>query len=446
MAFIPVYILILAVTIIIDYTAAIYIERATGRWRKQLLIISIISTCFVLFVFKYFNFFNYNFSVIASLLHLNYPIAMVNIILPIGLSFHTFQSLSYVIEVYKGNQKVEKDFNTYSLYVMFFPQLVAGPIERAGNLLPQFNKPRYFNYSLASSGAKMVLLGYFKKVVIADNAAPLVNAVYNSPADYMGFPMVVAALLFTFQIYCDFSGYSDIAIGTARILGFNLMINFNLPFTSKSITEFWRRWHISLSSWFNDYLFQPLMIATRNWAYAGAAFSLFITFFLAGLWHGAGWTFIIYGSLHGIALIYEYYTKKIRKRISKKIPGIFYNTFSMVSTFLFVSFTLIFFRSRNVSTAFFFIKNMFSDFHDYASYSKMYLKFRGMGLHVSDLMEPLIFILILLGIEFFNKKAILTAVFSKRPILKWSFYYLLIILIVFWGYENDAQNFIYFQF
>lgn len=450
MAFIPYYILILAVTIIIDYTAAIYIEKATGQKRKLLLIISIVSTCLVLFVFKYFNFFNSNFRFIAGIFHLNYPVGLINIILPIGLSFHTFQSLSYVIEVYNGKQKVEHNFFVYGLYVMFFPQLVAGPIERAGNLLPQFNRPRKFDYSFASSGAKMILLGFFKKVAIADNVAPFVNSIYNSPNDYVGFPMVVATFLFAFQIYCDFSGYSDIAIGTARLLGFNFMINFNRPYISRSVTEFWRRWHISLSTWFRDYLFIPMggSLVSAKRIYLNLA----IVFVVSGLWHGANWTFIIWGALHALYVIVEKifsFSTGIKPMVEpNKI-----SSFSMVEkllkqviTFSLVCFAWIFFRANNVSDAFYIIRNMFSDLSDYTSFTKMYLKFRGMGLSVSDLIIPLIFILLLLVIENLQSINKLEKEFLKRPVLKWAFYYFILLVIVFWGYQNDTQNFIYFQF
>jgi len=272
MMFIPKYIIILAVTIIIDYVAGILAEKPdlSPHKRKSILTISILSTCLVLFIFKYFNFFNTNFAHLAALLHWNYPIAALKLALPIGLSFHTFQSLSYVIEVYCGRQKAEHHFGIYSLYVMFYPQLVAGPIERPQNLLHQFYAKHAFDYQRVTDGLKLMVWGLFKKVVIADRLAIAVNTVYNDPHSFTGIPLIIATAFFAFQIYCDFSGYSDIAIGAAQVMGFRLMDNFNRPYFAKSIPEFWKRWHISLSTWFRDYLYIPLggnRAKTWRWQY-----------------------------------------------------------------------------------------------------------------------------------------------------------------------------------
>jgi len=255
MAFIPIYILILFVTILIDYAAGIYIEQSQGRKRKLWLIASIASTCLVLFVFKYFDFASQNLSALARFLDWNYPVKVLNIILPIGLSFHTFQSLSYVIEVYRGHQKAERRFGIYALYVMFYPQLVAGPIERPQNLLHQFDEDHHFDYDRTASGLRLMAWGLFKKIVIADRLAIYVNAVYATPREFSALQLLAATFFFAYQIYCDFSGYSDIAIGSARIMGFKLMTNFDRPYSAKSIGEFWRRWHISLSTWFKDYVY-----------------------------------------------------------------------------------------------------------------------------------------------------------------------------------------------
>jgi len=248
MAFIPAYILILATTIGIDYAAGLWLERTTGNARRALLIVSIVATCAVLFVFKYFNFFIDSFVASARAFGWDVDGPAVSIILPIGLSFHTFQSLSYVIEVYNRRQKAECDFITYATYVMFFPQLVAGPIERPQNLLHQFHEIHSFDYERITSGLKRMAWGFFKKLVIADRLALYVNDVYASPQNFNGLQLTIATVFFAYQIYCDFSGYSDIAIGSARVLGFRLMENFRTPYHSASISEFWRRWHISLSS------------------------------------------------------------------------------------------------------------------------------------------------------------------------------------------------------
>ena len=315
MAFIPIYILILFVTITIDYFAGIWIENSQGNNRKWFLVMSIISTCLVLFVFKYFNFFLGNVAAIAKFLHWNYPIEILNIILPIGLSFHTFQSLSYVIEVYRNNQKAEHNFGIYSLYVMFYPQLVAGPIERPQNLLHQFYEKHSFDFERVVDGLKLMAWGLFKKVVVADRLALIVNGVYDNPTQFSGSSLILslATVFFAFQIYCDFSGYSDIARGCARVMGFKLMVNFDRPYFSKSIAEFWKRWHISLSTWFRDYLY--ISLGGNRVSTSRLYFNLFITFLISGLWHGANWTYVIWGALNGIYLIFAIVTAGLRRRL-----------------------------------------------------------------------------------------------------------------------------------
>jgi alginate O-acetyltransferase complex protein AlgI len=258
MFFIPKYIIILAFTITIDYFAGIFLEKIKEDKRRIFLIISIISNIGILFVFKYFNFFNFNIHKVAEFLHWNYSFEGLKIILPIGLSFHTFQSLSYIIEIYIGKQKAEKNFGIFALYVMFYPQLVAGPIERPQNVLHQFHEKHSFDFEQLVDGLKIILWGLFKKVVIADRLSLFVNQVYGNPESHKGIQFIIATIFFGFQIYCDFSGYSDIAIGSAKVMGFKLMVNFNRPYLSKSISEFWTRWHISLSSWFRDYVYIPL--------------------------------------------------------------------------------------------------------------------------------------------------------------------------------------------
>ncbi len=258
MFFIPAYILILAFTIVIDYFAGILIENARGKSRKIFLATSLAANIGVLFVFKYYNFFSENLAQIASLLNVEYALPALSILLPVGLSFHTFQAMSYTIEVYRGNQKAERHFGIYALYVMFYPQLVAGPIERPQSLIHQFYERHDFDSNRVSNGLKLMLWGLFKKIVVADNLAVFVDAVYNQPRAWDGVNLIIATIFFAFQIYCDFSGYSDIAIGAAEVMGFKLMTNFNRPYHSKSISEFWKRWHISLSTWFRDYLYIPL--------------------------------------------------------------------------------------------------------------------------------------------------------------------------------------------
>jgi alginate O-acetyltransferase complex protein AlgI len=352
MCFVPKYIVILGFTIIIDYIAGIYIEKAKHQTSKKfILVCSLISNIGVLALFKYYNFFAHTLSDISGYFPHHISLPYLNILLPIGLSFHTFQAMSYTIEVYRGNHKAEKHFGIYSLYVMFYPQLVAGPIERPQNILHQFRKHFKFDFENLKAGLIQMAFGLFKKAVIADRVAILVDHTYKDVNAQNGTTVFITAILYAFQIYCDFSGYTDIAIGAAKTMGFTLMPNFNTPFLSKNVTEFWRRWHISLSSWFNDYLFTPLSLSTRNWGKLGILFALIVTFSISGLWHGAGLTFIIYGMFNGVAICYEFLSKKFRKSLLKATPPFLYNNLSILFTFLFISFSWIFFRSPNMHVA-----------------------------------------------------------------------------------------------
>jgi alginate O-acetyltransferase complex protein AlgI len=292
MAFVPIYIVILFGTIIIDYVAGILIEQARGNTRKHYLVVSLVANIGVLFVFKYYNFFIGNINDASGL-----SIPLLTILLPIGLSFHTFQAMSYTIEVYRGNQKAEKHFGIYALYVMFYPQLVAGPIERPQNILHQFHERKYFSYENVVNGLKMIAWGMFKKVVIADRLAVYVNEVFDHHAQYEGIPVIMACVFFALQIYLDFSAYSDIALGCAKTLGFDLMVNFRSPYFARSIAEFWSRWHISLSTWFRDYLYIPL--GGNRISKKRTVLNQFIVFMISGFWHGANWTFVFWGFLHG---------------------------------------------------------------------------------------------------------------------------------------------------
>jgi len=433
-SFIPIYILILALTIVVDYSAGILIEKTNGRRRRFYLVSSIIVTCLILFIFKYFNFFNANIDALAHALHWNYSIGALKLILPIGLSFHTFQSMAYVIEVYRGNQKAEKNFGIYSLYVMFYPQLVAGPIERPQNLLHQFHEEHTFNGELVSSGLRLMIWGFIKKVVFADRLAIYVNEVYSGNHLYHGWPILFAMIFFSFQIYCDFSGYSDIAIGAARVMGFKLMINFNYPYISKSVAEFWRRWHISLSTWFKDYLYIPLggnKVSKVRWR-----FNIFLTFIISGLWHGAAWTFLIWGVLHGLALIIENglhkHVQKLKSLFSLKLL----NTVSFGITFAFICITWVFFRAKSYEQAIYMIKNVFP-----------LGKFRLMFINGKvSFLATLLCIVALEGLGYLNRKSNLQLIIDKQKTwIKWSLYYFAIFFILQFGIFENTQ-FIYFQF
>jgi alginate O-acetyltransferase complex protein AlgI len=354
MFFIPVYILILAGTIVIDYFAGICIERTQDPRKKKLyLTVSVVSVCAVLFVFKYFNFFADNVSAVAAALHWNLGVSTLRIILPIGLSFHTFQSLSYVIEVYRGNQKAEHHFGIYALYVMYFPQLVAGPIERPQNLLHQFHEKKFCDVARIQDGLTLALWGLFKKVVVADSLSIYVDTIYGTSTHHNGATLLVATYFFTFAIYCDFSGYTDIARGVSRVYGIELMKNFDTPYFSLSIAEFWSRWHISLSTWFRDYVYIPL---GGNRVSLGQNFAnLFFVFMLSGLWHGANWTFIVWGALHGAYLVCGRMLGLARKRYGWQSPalgGWLRKSWALFVTFHLVVIGWVFFRARDLATAY----------------------------------------------------------------------------------------------
>jgi len=438
--FVPAYILILLVTIVIDYYAGINIEITEGKKRKKWLIASIISTCLVLFIFKYFNFFNNNFIALAKLFDLRYPIPALNIILPIGLSFHTFQSLSYVIEVYNGKQKAEKHFGIYSLYVMFYPQLVAGPIERPQNVIHQFYEKHEFNYDDVVKGLKKIAWGIFKKVVVADRLSLYVNAVYNNHTHHSGPTLILATIFFAFQIYCDFSGYSDIAIGTARVMGFKLMTNFNRPYFAQSISEFWKRWHISLSTWFKDYLYIPLGGNRVN--NLRKYFNLFITFLISGLWHGASWTYVIWGGLNGVYLIIPqlFYSraKKIGNAFKKMGLSVTLQVFNIILTFLLICVGWVFFRAESFSTGIDILSKIFSD------HGKLFINSH----NILDMIYAVSFLLILLVVETFEEYKLFNgfSLFNNSNIfIRRITYITLIISVLMFGVFDNSQ-FIYFQF
>lgn len=451
MAFIPAYILILFLTIIIDYFAGIWIEHSTGTRKKLYLTASIISTCAVLFVFKYFNFFNSNFAALAACIDWNYPIPALKIILPIGLSFHTFQSLSYVIEVYRGHQKAEKNFGIYSLYVMFYPQLVAGPIERPQNLLHQFYERHVIEYQRIVDGLKLMVWGLFKKVVIADRLALFVNSVYNNTGDYGGISYAIATVFFAYQIYCDFSGYSDIAIGSAQVMGFKLMDNFNRPYFSKSIAEFWKRWHISLSTWFRDYVYISLggnRVSIPVWY-----FNLFITFLISGLWHGANWTYVVWGALNGLYLVCGMITQPLRNLVVSSLGLRSHKTLLKFMragiTFSLICFSWIFFRANSVGDAFGIIKSivikMPSDIYGLFNNS-ISLSAITLGQGTTSFVIAVASIIFLIVVHSIQRHGSIRHMLADKPaFIRWSIYYAMILSIFIFGTFTQNQ-FIYFQF
>jgi alginate O-acetyltransferase complex protein AlgI len=426
---------------LIDYTIGWQLaKRKSIRKRKLLLWTSIIINLGFLGFFKYFNFFLDNFVQAFSFFGQEISKSGLNIILPIGISFYTFQTLSYTIDIYRKRLEPTKNFITFSAFVSFFPQLVAGPIERATNLLPQFHKKRQFDKADAIIGLRQVLWGLFKKVVIADNCAEIANEIFNNSDNYGGTSLILGAVMFAFQIYGDFSGYSDIAIGVARLFGFKLMKNFAFPYFSRDIAEFWRRWHISLSTWFRDYLYIPLggsrggaLMKVRN---------TFIIFIVSGFWHGANWTFIAWGVLNAIYFLPLLLLKKNRVHTddisSNRIIPTFVEFSKILFTFSLTVFAWIFFRADNISHAFHFLRNSFFGLLQKGNYFESYQIFVG---SISVFIILIIFILI----EWRGRKeefAIYSL--SDSRYINSSFYY--IILVTMFFYSGKPQEFIYFQF
>jgi alginate O-acetyltransferase complex protein AlgI len=358
MYFLPVYILILGFTIVIDYFAGLYISKSKGKRRKIFLVCSLVANIGVLAFFKYYNFLNFNITNLLGDFGYKNPIPYLQILLPIGLSFHTFQAMSYTIEVYRGHQKPEKHFGVYALYVMFYPQLVAGPIERPQNILHQFHEEKHFEYSRVVDGLKQMLWGFIKKLVVADRLAIYVDAVYNNVHYHGAISLAIATIFFGFQIYCDFSGYSDIAIGAAKVMGYDLMTNFRRPMlNSKSIKELWQRWHISLTTWFRDYLYFPLggnrkgvWITVRN---------VIIVFALSGLWHGANWTFVVWGLMNGLYISLETLLNPLLRKLHKLL-GRTANFFRCIAVYICITISAIFFRATNISDGWYVLKSIFT--------------------------------------------------------------------------------------
>jgi len=469
MVFIPKYILILAVTITVDFIAGIGIERFEGRRRKWLLLASIAANLGMLGFFKYFNFANENLAALANSIGWNYPVKDLAIILPIGLSFHTFQSLSYTLEVYRGNQKAERHFGYLAVYVMFYPQLVSGPIERPQNILHQLHEEHRFEYRRVADGLKWMAWGMFKKVVIADRMALFANPVYNSPTDYSGPALVLATLAFAIQIYCDFSGYSDIAFGSAKVMGVRLMKNFSHPYFASSVTEFWRRWHISLSTWFRDYLYIALggnRVGRGRWA-----FNLFLTFLVSGLWHGANWTFVIWGALHGVYVVVWALTEKFRDRLQAALGLIRHPTItrgiSTAFTFLLVCYAWIFFRAANVSDAFYISRHLLSGWDGFVlrvvgilnaalpagfpSITNAIFDILALVTHEArgTILLTAAALVILLPVEVLQHRGNLLELINVQiPSIRLAIYIMLVaaILILGTAYSGTQQAFIYFQF
>ncbi len=428
---------LLVFSAVIDYFAGLAIHSSSDNsYRKKVMLLSMASNLTILGFFKYFNFFIHSFAALLTSLGMQPNLPSLQIILPVGISFYTFQSMSYAIDVYRRHLVPTKNIVDYFAFVSFFPQLVAGPIERASNLLPQFGIARHFDFDKARDGVRQMLWGFFKKMVVADTAAGLVSTIFSNTESQDSILLVVGAFLFAIQIYGDFSGYSDIAIGCARLFGFELMRNFAFPYFSRDIGEFWRRWHISLSSWFRDYVFIPLggsrttrLTRMRN---------IILTFTISGFWHGANWTFILWGLLHGLYYVPLMLLDKHKQHSTsvahgRLVPSIG-EFFSMGATFVLVLIGWIFFRADSLSHAFQYLKRIASGpYFDHSLYHTNYL-------------QAVLFSLLLLGCEWLQRERHHALEVGHWPVgLRWGSYVTVALLILLFGNFGEV-DFIYFQF
>ncbi|MEM9544437.1 MAG: MBOAT family O-acyltransferase [Bacteroidota bacterium] len=424
---------LIIISSVLDYNLGIAIHNTRDeKWRKGLLYISLLGNLGILGYFKYYNFFVESFVNSFESIGINLNSTTLNVVLPVGISFYTFQTLSYTIDVYRDKLKPTKNWITFFAYVCFFPQLVAGPIERAKNLIPQFEKNRVFELEKAKDGMRQILIGLIKKVVIADNCALAVNAIFSDPQSYNSPTLVLGTILFAFQIYGDFSGYSDIAIGSARLLGFDLMKNFNFPYFAKDIADFWRRWHISLSTWFRDYLYIPLggsRVESKGLLFR----NVMVIFIVSGFWHGANWTFIFWGFLHALFFLPLIFLGLNRKNIAtsektRLLPS-FKELIQMGITFSLVCFAWIFFRVDSISDGFYYVKEMVM----WEGVRPLYL-------------STLLYVIFFLVIEWVqkDKEHSLDIRHLPRPV-RWATYYTAI-FILFYFMPDSSPDFIYFQF
>lgn len=433
------YVFLILLTTIVSYFAGILLERTDKRDIKKAIVVGTLFICLgVLFIFKYFNFISASIASISNKFSLNLHPVTLNLLLPVGISFYTFQTLSYVIDVYRGTIEAEHNIGVYATFVSFFPQLVAGPIERSKNLLPQIKKEKNFDYEESTYGLKLMAWGYFKKIAIADVLAGYVDNAYNSLGALYGFDYALAIFFFTIQIYCDFSGYSDIAIGASKMLGINLMKNFNSPYFSKSIREFWSRWHISLSTWFKDYLYIPLggnrCSKTRNY------FNLLVTFLISGLWHGASWTYVLWGGIHGVIQVLEKVSEKLFKKlkIENKLRGII----STIFVFVICNLAWVFFRAETINDAIYVIGHAV-----YGIWSPSYYFHTNLGLGNIQILNIFVMIIILATYDYSSLKTdVIKWVSSQKLLIRWMVYIALIIFIIVNAPMSNETAFIYFQF
>lgn len=428
----PNYIVLILSATFVSYLAGILLEKTKLPGPRKAILVSAVGVCLsLLFFFKYFNFFSDSVVQLLGLFSIRLHSVTLKVLLPVGISFYTFQTLSYVIDVYRGKVKPEHRFGIYATFVSFFPQLVAGPIERTENLLPQISSEKTFRYDQAAYGLKLMAWGFFKKLAIADVLGPLADQAYANLAGCSTLDLLAAVLCFALQIYCDFSGYSDIAIGSAKLLGIELMTNFRSPYFAGSIREFWSRWHISLSTWFRDYVYIPLGGSRcGKWK---TCRNLLITFLVSGLWHGANWTFVVWGGLHGLAQVLE----KLLDKGKQKLPVL-----RQAGVFLFCCITWVFFRAESFSDAFYLLSSLGRGLAGNGCW-----QFRVLQIDLPMLLQAAVSVTLLGVFDYCSLKTDVIAWVSRRnPVVKWVTYLLLIWLILCFMPVTGSSEFVYFQF
>jgi len=445
----PIYALLLFCSMIVNFLAALAMGRETNRkLRLEYLWFAIAINLALLLFFKYFNFINDELRSLFGFAGLSYDMPALKILLPLGISFYTFQFLGYLIDVYRGTVAPERHFGVFAAFSSFFPQLIAGPIARAGDLLPQFRAVHLLEYRRIVDSLLLILWGFFKKVVIADNLAVAVNTVYDHPERFTGLPLIVATVFFAFQIYCDFSGYSDIAIGSARVMGFSLGDNFLRPYSARSIRDFWRRWHISLSSWFRDYVYIPL--GGNRVSSLRRSFNLMAVFLLCGLWHGAAWTFVVWGALHGFYQIWGVMTRSMRERLARmsglvRFPRLL-DAWQVACTFLLVTLAWVFFRAATFTDAVYIFTHFTTGLADQiGSFAGLRETLGNLSMSKTLFVGSILSIILLEGVQWLQQHEGMRHGFRQMPkALRYAVYYVIIFAILFAG--RWETPFIYFQF